>query len=94
MHIVLPRDASLDGHLVDGAIGYLTLTTGIAFAAALAFLLVAIVFHRARARRTRGHHTHGLRARDRALMFTVALVMFVAIDVTLALDTKGALRSA
>ena len=93
MHIVLPRDASLDGHLVDGAIGYLTLTTGIAFAAALGFLLVAIVFHRARAGRTRGHHTHGLRPRDRALMFTVALVMFVAIDVTLALRTSRDLET-
>jgi cytochrome c oxidase subunit 2 len=93
VHIVLPRDASLDGHLVDGAIGYLTLTTGIAFAAALAFLLVAIVFHRARARRTRGHHTHGLRVRDGALMFTVALVMFVAVDVTLALRTSRDLET-
>jgi len=93
VHIVLPRDASLDGHLVDGAIGYLTLTTGIAFAAALAFLSVAIVFHRARAGRTRVHHTHGLRARDRALMFTVALVMFVAIDVTLALRTSRDLET-
>ena len=85
MHIELPRDASLDGHLVDGAIGYLTLTTGIAFALALVFLVTALVLHRARAGRTRGHHTHGNRKRDRTLMFTVALVMFVAIDVTLAL---------
>jgi cytochrome c oxidase subunit 2 len=85
VHIELPRDASLDGHLVDGAIGYLTLTTGIAFALALAFLASALVLHRARAGRTRGHHTHGNRKRDRALMFSVALVMFVAIDVTLAL---------
>jgi cytochrome c oxidase subunit 2 len=93
VHIVLPRDASLDGHLVDGAIGYLTLTTGIAFAAALGFLLAALVFHRARAGRTRGHHTHGIRPRDRALMFTVALVMFVAIDVTLALRTSRDLET-
>jgi cytochrome c oxidase subunit 2 len=93
VHIVLPRDASLDGHLVDGAIGYLTLTTGIAFAAALGFLLVAIVFHRARAGRTRAHHTHGTRPRDRALMFAIALVMFVAIDVTLALRTSHDLET-
>ena len=44
MHIVLPHDASLDGHLVDGVIGYLTLTTGLAFLAVLVFLLIAIVF--------------------------------------------------
>jgi cytochrome c oxidase subunit II len=87
VHIELPRDASLDGHLVDGAIGYLTLTTGIAFAAALAFLLAALVLHRARAGRTWGQHTHGNRPRDRALMFAVALILFVAIDVTLALRT-------
>jgi cytochrome c oxidase subunit II len=85
VHLVLPRDASLDGHLVDGAIGYLTLTTGVVFALALAFLLTALLFHRARAGRTWGQHTHGNRTRDRVLMFTVALVMFVAIDVTLAL---------
>jgi cytochrome c oxidase subunit 2 len=85
--IVLPRDASLDGHLVDGAIGYLTLTTGIVFAAALAFLATALVLHRARAGRTWGQHTHGNRPRDRVLMFAVALILFVAIDVTLALRT-------
>jgi cytochrome c oxidase subunit 2 len=87
VRIVMPPDASLDGHLVDGAIGYLTLTTGVAFAVALLFLLGAIVFHRARAGRTRGQHTHGNRTRDRVFMFAVALVMFVAIDVTLALRT-------
>jgi len=87
VHIELPRDASLDGHLVDGAIGYLTLTTGIVFALALVFLLAALLFHRARAGRTWGRHAHGNRARDRVLMFSVALVMFVAIDVTLALRT-------
>jgi cytochrome c oxidase subunit II len=87
LHIVLPRDASLDGHLVDGAIGYLTLTTGIAFAAALAFLVAALVLHRARAGRTWGQHTHGNGPRDRALMFSVALLLFVAIDVTLAFRT-------
>jgi cytochrome c oxidase subunit 2 len=93
VHIVLPRDASLDGHLVDGAIGYLTATTGIAFLAALAFLAAALVLHRARAGRTWGHHTHGNRARDRALMFAVALVLFVAVDVTLALRTTRELET-
>jgi cytochrome c oxidase subunit II len=91
VHIVLPHDASLDGHLVDGVIGYLTLTTGLAFLAVLVFLLIAIVFHRERAGRTRAHHTHGNRPRDRALTFAVALVMFVAIDVTLAARAAGEL---
>jgi cytochrome c oxidase subunit 2 len=93
VRIELPADASLDGHLVDGAIGYLTLTTGIAFAIALAFLLAALVLHRARAGRTWGQHTHGTRTRDRVLLFSAALLMFVAIDVTLALRTTRDLET-
>jgi len=89
--IELPHDASLDGHLVDGVIGYLTLTTGLAFAAVLVFLAIALIFHRERAGRTRAHHTHGNRPRDRALTFGVALVMFVVIDVTLAARAAGEL---
>jgi cytochrome c oxidase subunit 2 len=91
VHIVLPHDASLDGHLVDGVLGYLTLTTGLAFVAVMAVLLVAIVFHREHAGRTRAHHTHGNRPRDRALTFVVAFIMFVAIDVTLAARAAGQL---
>ncbi|HXU61323.1 MAG TPA: cytochrome C oxidase subunit II, partial [Polyangia bacterium] len=84
MRIVLPRDLSLDGHLVDRALGYLTVTTGVAFATALGVMLAALVLHRARAGRTWAQHTHGNRARDRALTFAVALILFVGIDVTLA----------
>ena len=92
MHIVPPHDASLDGHLVDGVIDYLTVSTGLAFVAVMAFLLIALVFHRERTGRTRAHHTHGDRPRDRALTLVVALVMFVAIDVTLAARAAGELR--
>jgi len=84
VRIVLPRDVSLDGHIVDGAIGYLTIATGIAFVAALGVMLASLVLHRARAGRTWGQHTHGNRGRDRALTFAIALILFVAIDVTLA----------
>jgi cytochrome c oxidase subunit II len=84
VRIVLPRDVSLDGHFVDGAIGYLTIATGIAFVAALGVMLASLLLHRARAWRTWGQHTHGNRGRDRALTFAIALVLFVAIDVTLA----------
>lgn len=84
VRIVLPRDLSLDGHLVDRALGYLTVTTGIAFATALGVMLAALVLHRARAGRTWAQHTHGNRGRDRALTFAVALILFVGIDVTLA----------
>ena len=89
----MPRDASLDGHLVDAALGYLTLATGIAFAAALVIFLAAIVFHRERAGRTRAQHTHGNRPRDRVLTFTLALLMFLAIDVTLALRSTHDLET-
>jgi cytochrome c oxidase subunit II len=84
VHIQLPRDASLDGRLVDGAITYLTLTTGVAFLIAVAVLAAAVVFHHERAGRTHGHHTHGRRPRDRALTFGVALATFLVIDVMLA----------
>ena len=52
MSIELPHDASLSGHLVDGVIGYLTWTTGVAFAAVVVFLLFAIAFFRERGGRT------------------------------------------
>ena len=84
VRIELPRDVSLDGHLVDRAIGYLTVTTGIAFAVALGVMLAALILHRARAGRTWAQHTHGNRRRDRALTFAMALILFVGIDVTLA----------
>jgi cytochrome c oxidase subunit 2 len=84
VRIVLPRDVSLDGHLVDGAVGYLTVAAGIAFVAALGVMLASLVLHRARAGRTWAQHTHGNRGRDRALTFAIALILFVGIDVTLA----------
>ena len=84
VRIELPRDVSLDGHLVDRAIGYLTVTTGIAFAVALGVMLASLILHRARAGRTWAQHTHGNRRRDRALTFAMALILFVGIDVTLA----------
>jgi cytochrome c oxidase subunit 2 len=89
----MPRDASLDGHLVDGALGYLTLATGLVFAVALVIFLAAILFHRERAGRTRAQHTHGNRPRDRVLTFTLALLMFVAVDVTLALRSTHDLET-
>ena len=92
MSIELPHDASLSGHLVDGVIGYLTWTTGVAFAAVVVFLLFALAFYRERSGRTRAHHTHGDRARDKALTFAVALAMFIVIDVTLAARAAGQLH--
>jgi cytochrome c oxidase subunit 2 len=88
----IPRDASLDGHLVDGAIGYLTITTGIAFAVLVAVLLVSLVVHRARAGRPHATYTHGDRLRDRILTMAIGLTLFLAVDVTLAVGASTNLR--
>jgi cytochrome c oxidase subunit 2 len=90
--VAVPGDASLDGHLVDGAIGYLTVATGIAFVALVAILVATLVLHRARPGRDRAHYEHGRRWRDRLLTFAVALTMFVAVDATLAARSSRDLR--
>ena len=90
MRIEIPTDASLDGHLVDGVLGYLTLATGIVFALAVLVLLVALVRDRARPGRT-GHYTHGESPRARILTLAVGLLMFVAVDVVLAVRAAGQL---
>jgi cytochrome c oxidase subunit 2 len=92
VRFAIPRDASLDGHLVDRVIGYLTLATGIAFAAVVVVLAVTLILHRARRGRTRAHHTHGTRKRDHILTFAVALTLFVAVDATLVARSSGDLR--
>jgi len=88
----IPRDVSLDGHVVDGVIGYLTLSTGIAFAVLVLILAVTLLFHRADAERPHAYYTHGDRLRDRLLTFAVGLTLFVAIDVTLAVRASAHLR--
>jgi cytochrome c oxidase subunit 2 len=88
----IPRDVSLDGPLVDGVLGYLTLCTGIAFAVLIVVLAATLIFHRARASRPHAHHTHGDGLRARLLTFGVGLTLFVAIDVTLAVRASGHLR--
>lgn len=92
MRLDVPRDVSLDGHLVDGVLGYLTLCTGIAFAVLVVVLAVTLLFHRARASRPHAHHTHGDSLRARLLTFGVGLILFVAIDVTLAVRASGHLH--
>jgi cytochrome c oxidase subunit 2 len=88
----IPRDVSLDGHVVDGVLGYLTVSTGIAFALLVIVLIVTLLFHRARAGRADGHYTHGDSLRARLLTFAVGLTLFVAIDVTLAVRASHHLR--
>jgi cytochrome c oxidase subunit 2 len=86
-----PRDASVDGHLVDGAFGYLTIATTICFAIVVLILLVVVVFHRARAGR-QALYTHGDRVRDHLLTAAIGVAMFVGIDAVLAGRSMGALE--
>jgi cytochrome c oxidase subunit II len=55
-------------------------------------LAVTLLFHRARASRPDAAYTHGDRPRDRLLTFAVGLILFVAIDVTLAVRASANLR--
>jgi cytochrome c oxidase subunit 2 len=87
-----PRDASLDGHLVDGAFDYLTVTTAACFAIVVLVLAVAILFHRRRAGRV-AHYTHGERRRDHVLTLGVAIAMFLGIDAVLAGRDLGHLQT-
>jgi cytochrome c oxidase subunit 2 len=73
-------------------LGYLTVCTGIAFAVLVLVLAVTLLFHRARPGRPHAHHTHGDRPRDRLLTAAVALILFVAVDVTLAVRASSHLR--
>jgi len=88
----VPRDVSLDGHLVDGVLGYLTLTTGIAFALLVVILTVTLLIHRAGVDGRKAYFTHGDRLRDRLLTFAVGMTLFIAIDVTLAVRASAHLR--
>ena len=78
----LPHDVSLDGHLVDGAIRYVTIATGACFVVMVAVLLAAALFHR-EGRRRRARYTHGNGPRDYWLGVLVAAGMFFGIDAVL-----------
>jgi cytochrome c oxidase subunit 2 len=87
-----PRDASLDGHLVDGAFGYLTLATSLCFGIVVLVLVIALIFHRAGGRR-RAFYTHGNRWRDTLLTLAVGYAMFLGVDAVLAGRSLGHLRT-
>jgi cytochrome c oxidase subunit 2 len=87
-----PKDVSVDGHIVDGAFGYLTISTAICFAIVVAMLLVVLIFHRRRASR-QAHYTHGDRRRDHVLTLAVAIGMFLGIDAVLAGRSMGHLKT-
>jgi cytochrome c oxidase subunit 2 len=84
----LPRDASVDGHLVDDLIGFTTVATTLVFVVAGAVFLVALVRHR------RGHpavYSHGTKASIGVLVGFVALVA-LAMDGTLFVHTLADMR--
>src|SRR5277367_6705292 len=87
-----PRDASLDGHLVDGAFAYLTVATGLCFAIVVVVLGAALLLHRQRAGRV-AHYTHGDRRRDHVLTLGVAIAMFLGVDAVLAGRSLGQLET-
>jgi cytochrome c oxidase subunit II len=92
VRIDIPRDASLDGRVFDGVFGYLTVSTGIAFAIMLVILLGAILFHRERGGRRQALYTHGDRPKHHLLTLVVGLTMFLAIDAVLAVRASSELR--
>jgi cytochrome c oxidase subunit 2 len=87
-----PRDVSVDGHLVDGAFGYLTRATAICFAIVVAVLLIAVLFHRGRGGKRVAHFTHGDRVRDHVLTLGTAVALFLGIDAVMAGRSMGHLQ--
>lgn len=91
MPIALPHDASLNGHRVDGVLRYLTLSTGTVFIVMTLVLLVAVLFHRGRARQAR--YTHGTRRRDRLVVVVAGAVVLFGIDAVAVLRSSQHLRA-
>jgi cytochrome c oxidase subunit 2 len=88
-----PRDVSLDGRLVDGAFGYLTLATGVCFAIVIVVLAIVLLFHRHRAGKRAALYTHGDRPRHHILTVATAIAMFLGIDAVLAGRSMGHLQA-
>ena len=91
MPLGLPHDASVNGHLVDAILGYLTVTTGIFLAVLLCILLAAVLFHRGPGRQAT--FTHGDRRRDLALALAAGAALLLGIDVPAVVRSSGQLRT-
>src|ERR1700759_463783 len=89
----LPPDASLNGHLVDGALRYVTVATGIFFVIMAAVLLTAALFHRQGRRPRQAHYTHGNGPRDYWLGVLAAAAMFFGVDTVLLARSTSDLRN-
>ena len=90
MSITLPHDASLHGHRVDAVLRYLTISTASCFAVMAGILIVAVVFHRGRARQAL--YTHGNRRRDRFAAVLAGAVVLFAIDAVAVVRSGSGLR--
>jgi cytochrome c oxidase subunit II len=75
----IPHDASVDGHLVDGAFQYMLVVTAICFAVMVVVLLVAVLFHRSG--RAPARYTHGDSRASHLLTAFVAAAIFFGSDV-------------
>jgi cytochrome c oxidase subunit 2 len=88
-----PRDVSVDGHLVDGAFGYLTRATALCFAIVVVVLVIAVLFHRHRGGARVAHYTHGDRPRHHILTALAAIGLFVGVDAVMAGRSMGHLQA-
>jgi cytochrome c oxidase subunit 2 len=91
VRIEIPADVSVDGHIVDGVLGYLTWATGIVFVVAVGVLVVSLIRDRARPGREAARYTHGDTRLAQVLTLAVGLVMFLAVDAVLAARAHRAL---
>ncbi len=94
MTVQAPFDASIHGHLVDGAFRYIGFATAVCFAIVVFVLLVTVIFHRERGGRRRAQYTHG---NGRAAGFLTALVaaaLFFGIDAVALRRSAADLRAA
>ncbi|HEX3697326.1 MAG TPA: cytochrome C oxidase subunit II [Polyangia bacterium] len=91
MRPALPHDASVNGHLVDGVLRYVTTATALCLLVMVLVMLVALLFHRQG--RNKAAYTHGTRRRDHLLVALVAAAMFFGIDGVLLVEAAADLRN-
>ena len=94
MTVQAPFDASVHGHLVDGAFRYIGIATVICFAIVVIVLLVAVIFHRDRGGRRRAQYTHGNGRAAGLLTALVAAALFFGIDAVALRRSAADLRTA
>ena len=91
MRPALPHDASVNGHLVDGVIRYITGATALCFAVMVTVLLAAAILHRQG--RSQAVYSHGNGRGDTLLGVLVAAAIFFGIDVATLVRSGTDLRN-